>query len=62
MVTARVWLVAPIVLVSLVAGTGRGRSLLNRPTTPVESTNNVSCFDTSPHKSLRSLEPAGERI
>ena len=56
---ARAWLVAPIALVGLVVGTGRGRSLFNRSVHPLASTgapangaaaNQVSCFDTSPHK------------
>jgi hypothetical protein len=59
---ARVWLlIAAVVLTGLVAYAGLGRYVLNVPATPVRSTssaidddptNNVSCFDTSPHKTL----------
>ena len=51
---ARVWLIAPSVLIGLVAVTGLGRYAVRAATTPVVSTstsaNDVSCFDTSPHK------------
>jgi pimeloyl-ACP methyl ester carboxylesterase len=56
---ARKWLIAPSVLVGLIAATGLGRYMLHAATTRVASataaahhaaTNDVSCFDTSPHK------------
>jgi hypothetical protein len=59
---SRVWLlIAACVLIGLVAGTGLGRNVLNVPNTLVGSTspavhdkasNNISCFDTSPHKTI----------
>lgn len=58
---ARAWVLIAGVPIGLVAGTGLGRHVLNEPTTPVgstspavldEATNNVSCFDTSPHKTI----------
>jgi non-heme chloroperoxidase len=60
--TARAWLpIAAGVLSVLITGTGLGRYALTGPTTPTESsrpaarvptTSNVSCFDTSPHKTI----------
>jgi pimeloyl-ACP methyl ester carboxylesterase len=56
---ARVWLIAPSVLIGLVSVTGRGRHALSAVTARAGSTrtavhnaaaNDVSCFDTSPHK------------
>ena len=58
---ARVWLTTPIGLVGLVAVAGLGRYALGAVTTRVGSTsaavhiaaaNDVSCFDTSPHKTI----------
>ena len=58
---ARVWLITPSVLVGLVAVAGLGRYALGAATTRVGSTsavvhvaaaNDVSCFDTSPHKTM----------
>ena len=43
MKTTRIWLIAPGVLIGLVAVTGLGRYALS-------ATNDVSCFDTSPHQ------------
>ena len=56
---ARIWLITPSVLIGLVAVAGLGRYALGADTTRVGSTSpasrfaatkNVSCFDTSPHK------------
>src|SRR5262245_17371876 len=55
---ARVWLIAPTVLIGLVAVTGLGHYALSAATTRLGSpspavhtaANDVSCFDTSPHK------------
>jgi len=58
---ARVWLVGSSVLIGLVAVTGLGRYALSAATTRVGSTsasvhaagaNDVSCFDTAPHKTV----------
>ncbi len=58
---ARVWLITPSVLIGLVAVAGLGRYALGAVTTRVGSTsaavhiasaNDVSCFDTSPHKTI----------
>ncbi len=59
---AGAWLpIATTVLIVLAPGTGLSRYTLNAPTPPVGSTaaaahpaasNNVSCFDTSPHKTI----------
>ncbi len=58
---ARVWLITPSVLIGLVAGAGLGRYTLNAVATrvgstsagvPVAAANDVSCFDTSPHKTM----------
>jgi hypothetical protein len=81
---ARVWLVTPSVLIGLVAVAGLGRYALGTVTTRVGSTsaavhiaaaNDVTSFDTSPHKAmfvtvdadvhapgLRTLEPARSRV
>src|SRR5262245_15648872 len=59
--TATAWAIAPSVLIGLIAVTGLGRYAARAATTRVESTsasvhnaaaNDVSCFDTSPHKTL----------
>src|SRR6476620_5927709 len=56
---ARAWLIAPSVLIGLVVATGPSRSALSAQVTEVgsnsaavhrTSANDVSCFDTSPHK------------
>ena len=58
---ARIWLIAPSALIALVAVTGLGRYALSATTTRLGSTraavhsaaaNDVSCFDTSPHKTI----------
>ena len=58
--TASVWLIASSVLIGLVVATGLGRHALSAATTRLGSpsptvhsaANDVSCFDTSPHKTL----------
>ena len=58
---ARAWLITPSVLIGLVAGAGLGRYAPGAATKGVETTNaaahvaaanDVSCFDTSPHKTM----------
>jgi pimeloyl-ACP methyl ester carboxylesterase len=59
MAKARVWLIAPSVLIGLVAFTGLGRYALSTAATRIAPTDgtmrgaaakDLSCFDTSPHK------------
>jgi len=64
---ARAWLIAPSVLIGLVVATGPSRSALSAQVTEVgsnsravhhTSANDVSCFDTSPHKTtFVTIEP-----
>jgi hypothetical protein len=68
----RVWLTAPSVLIGLVAATGLGRYALSAVALPVWSTHaivhavaasdDVSCFDTSPHKTTFVTVDSGVRL
>ncbi len=71
MANRRTWLAAPIMLAGLAAGTRLSPSVVNppvardqsqHPSTHDESTTDVSCFDTSPHKSRLVMVAPGVRL